>query len=269
MGKTEIMTLPHEATWIVTGNNIELRGDLPRRSYWIRMNARTARPWQRQGFKHEQLLAWVTEHRGQILAHLLTLARAWVVADKPSTSVPTIGNFNTWAKTMGGILAHAGVPGFLQNLRALYDALDDVTMQWAMFFRAWHQIYGARPLFLAEVVSDLRSGQDAYQALGELLPDDLRDELFAKTDRAVSRLQRRLGNAFKRLVDRYFDGNLHLEKVDGAHHAMKWRVVCGDEPRIDQERGVDSQDSPHPHKPLQYMAFMEPQPEYADSPAAD
>jgi hypothetical protein len=269
MGKSEIVTLPHEATWMVTGNNIELRGDLPRRSYWIRMNARTARPWQRQGFKHEDLLAWVTEHRGEILAHLLTLARAWVVADKPSTPVPAIGNFNTWAKTMGGILAHAGIPGFLQNLRSLYEALDESTTQWAMFLHAWHHTYGARPQLLSEVVSDLRSGQEEFLALRELLPDDLSDDLLTKTDKAASRLQRRLGNAFKRLVDRYFEGDYHLDKAGGTHRAAKWRVVCGDERGVGKDRCSDSPDSPHPHKPLQYMALVEPLHQHADSPAAD
>jgi hypothetical protein len=264
-----MVTLPHEATWMVTGNNIELRGDLPRRSYWIRMNAKTARPWQRQGFKHEELLAWVMAHRGEILAHLLTLARAWVVADKPSAPVPAIGNFTTWAKTVGGILAHASIPGFLQNLRTLYETLDEVNTQWAMFFQAWHHTYGTRPLVLSEVVNDLRSGQVTYQALRDLLPEDLRDDLFARGEIGVSRLQRRLGNAFKRLVDRYFEGDYHLEKAGGAHRAIKWRVLCGDEPRVDQDRGVDSPDSPHTRKPLQHKALAESPHQQADSLAAD
>jgi hypothetical protein len=269
LGKSEIATFPHEATWMVTGNNIELRGDLPRRSYWIRMNAKTARPWQRQGFKHEQLLTWVTEHRGEILAHLLTLARAWVVAGKPFAPVPAIGNFNAWAKTIGGILAHAGVSGFLQNLRTLYEALDEVTTQWAIFLQAWHQTYGARPVFLSEVVSDLRSGQEAYQALRELLPDDLRDDLFAKSAKGVSRLQRRLGNAFKRLVDRYFEGDVHLEKAGGSHHAAKWRVVGREETRGDQDHDLDSPDSLHMRKSLQRKVFAETLYQQTDSPAAD
>jgi hypothetical protein len=33
-------------------------------------------------------------------------------------------------------------------------------------------------VFLSELVSDLRSGQEAYQALRELLPDDLKDDLL-------------------------------------------------------------------------------------------
>jgi hypothetical protein len=269
LGKSEIATLPHEATWMVTGNNIELRGDLPRRSYWIRMNARTARPWQRQGFKHAELIAWVTEHRGEILAHLLTLARAWVVADTPAAPVPAIGNFTAWAKTIGGILVHAGVPGFLQNLRTLYDTLDEVTMQWGIFLNAWHQTYGSRALLLSEVIADLRSGHEAYRELRECMPEDFLDDLTVKNEKGPSRLQRRLGNAFKKFVDRYFQDDLHVEKAGEAHHAIKWRVLQGDEPANDENRTVDSPDSPHPHKPLHHMAVVESLHKRADSPAAD
>jgi hypothetical protein len=269
MGKSELVTLPHDATWMVTGNNIELRGDLPRRSYWIRMNARTARPWQRQCFKHDELLAWVTEHRGEILAHLLILARAWVVADKPSVPVPAMGNFTTWAKILGGILAHARIPGFLQNLNALYDTVDEATMQWTLFLRAWHHTYGTRALLLSEVIADLRSGQEAYRELREGLPEDFLDDLSVRSEKGPSRLQRRLGNAFKKYADRYFQDDLHVVKAGEAHHAAKWRVLQGDEAPIDHSREADSPDSPHLHKPLRHMAFVETMHQSADSPAAD
>src|SRR5262249_34006107 len=43
LGRSKVITVPHQATWMATGNNVLLRGDLPRRCFWIRMNARTAR----------------------------------------------------------------------------------------------------------------------------------------------------------------------------------------------------------------------------------
>jgi hypothetical protein len=266
LARTEMLTLPHEATWMATGNNIVLLGDLPRRSYWIRMNARTARPWQRQGFKHDPLLVWVTAHRGEILAQLLTLARGWVVAGKPVASVPPLGNFNTWAQTIGGILAHAGVPGFLQNLIALYESLDTATTQWGIFLRAWHAAYGARALLLAEVVADLRSGKAAFHDLRESLPDDLVDDLYTRADRGTARLQRRLGTHFNKLVDRYFDGDLRVEKAGGAHHAVKWRVARGKGSAVEECRAGDSPDSPHAHNPMQNGIIDGPLPTTANSP---
>jgi hypothetical protein len=235
---------------MATGNNIELRGDMLRRAYWIRMNARMARPWQRTGFKHEPLLPWVTEHRGEILAALLTLARAWVAAGTPPAAVPTIGSFNTWAKTIGGILTHAGIPGFLGNLNALYDAHDEATSQWAIFLRAWHRTYGARALVLAQVIADMRSGEEAYRELRECLPEDYLEDLNVKTEKGRYRLQGRLGNIFKKLVERYFQDDLHIAKAGKLHQAIKWRVIPGTEAQSTNDHAPDSPDSQHSHKLL-------------------
>ena len=250
LGHNQIVMLPHEATWMATGNNIELRGDMLRRAYWIRMNARMARPWQRTGFKHEPLLPWVTEHRGEILASLLTLARAWVAAGTPPAAVPTIGSFNPWAKTIGGILAHADIPGFLGNLNALYDAHDEATSQWAIFLRAWHRTYGSQALVLAQVIADMRSGEEAYRELRECLPEDYLDDLTVTTEKGRYRLQGRIGNIFKKLVERYFQDDLHIAKAGKLHQAIKWRVITGTEAQSTTDHATDSPDSPPSHKLL-------------------
>jgi hypothetical protein len=49
LGQTKTITLPVRCTWIATGNNLQLGGDLPHRSYWTRLDAGTSQPWQRVG----------------------------------------------------------------------------------------------------------------------------------------------------------------------------------------------------------------------------
>ena len=79
LGKSEMTrSLPNRATWVSTGNNIQVGGDLGRRCYRIRLDAGVARPWQRNGFKHPHLLRHVLGHRGELLAAILTLARGLV-----------------------------------------------------------------------------------------------------------------------------------------------------------------------------------------------
>jgi hypothetical protein len=43
---------------------------------------------------------------------------------------------------MGGILVHAGIPGFLDNLIDFYDASDDETATWTAFVQAWADRHG-------------------------------------------------------------------------------------------------------------------------------
>ena len=66
LGRSEMVTLRNHTMWLVTGNNIRLRGDLPRRCYWTRLDAKMSRPYERADFRHEDLKSWVREHRGEI-----------------------------------------------------------------------------------------------------------------------------------------------------------------------------------------------------------
>ena len=214
------------------------------------MNAKMARPWQRQDFKHPNLIAWVIEHRGEILAKLLTLARGWVVAGKPLIDVPPLGNYAPWAQTVGSILAYGGIEGFLLNLQHLYATMDTDLTEWSAFVQAWHHVYGTEPRILSAVVADLRSDDVTYKGMREALPEDFVEDLHVRANKDPERLQRRLGNALKKLQDRYFEDGLHIVKAGQEHRAIKWRVIRGnsenpDKADYDDElRTQDSPDSP-------------------------
>jgi hypothetical protein len=88
-------SLPNLASWYATGNNIQLNGDMPRRSCLIRIDAKVSDPWNRDaaGFRHPNIIRWVRDNRGEIIAQAMTLARAWFVAGKPSGSTKPLGSF--------------------------------------------------------------------------------------------------------------------------------------------------------------------------------
>src|SRR5262249_6745494 len=141
LGKTEKVRIPQRATWMATGNNLRIGGDIARRCYWIRLDAENARPWQREGFRYPDLLSHVLANRGQILAAVLTLARAWFAAGCPKAKVPKVGGFEGWATTIGGVLARAGIEGFLGNLDELYAQVDEDEVAWEAFLAAWWSRY--------------------------------------------------------------------------------------------------------------------------------
>jgi hypothetical protein len=96
-----MVKIPQSATWIANGNNIRLGGDLPRRCYWIRLDAKTSRPWQRENFLHSDLPEWVLKNRGDLISAVLTLAQGWFTADRPASGSPVIGGFLEWSKVIG------------------------------------------------------------------------------------------------------------------------------------------------------------------------
>ena len=102
LGQSEMLMLPVRCSWIATGNNIQLGGDMPRRCYWVRMDAKCSRPFNRTGFRHADLKGWTLEKRGELLCSLLTLARAWFAAGCPAPAIKPLGSFESWTVVMGG-----------------------------------------------------------------------------------------------------------------------------------------------------------------------
>jgi hypothetical protein len=217
LGQSKTISLPVRCTWIATGNCLQLGGDLPRRCYWIRLDPATSRPWQRTGFRHPDLKEWVREHRGDLLSALLMLTRSWFVAGKPEGDVSPPGGFESWARTIGGILSHSGVPGFLKNLDNLYDDSDPSEIQWEALLQGLSSAFGNRSFAIKELVESLASNKE----LSEVLPDELADE-----ERRGS-LQRRLGRAFsERVGRRYGSTGLRLTKAGtNRNKVVLWRIV--------------------------------------------
>ena len=218
LGHSEMVTLPQRSTWIVTGNNIRLGADMPRRCYWIRLDAIVARPWERAGFRHPDLLGWVTENRGLLVGAILTLARAWFAAGCNESEVPVLGGFESWARTVGRTLAFCGVDGFLGNQRRLYEEADEDGAQWTAFFAAWWRLYGDRPVIVAELAKDAGDLRSA-------LPDELAEAQWANEDS----FRRRLGKALAKRADVVF-GDFRLERAGMDEHlkVVLWRLRgCG------------------------------------------
>jgi hypothetical protein len=222
LGRSETVTVSQRATWIATGNNIQLRGDLPRRCYWIRLDARESRPWQRENFKHPDLLSWVTKNRGRLVHALLVLARAWFAAGEPKApDLPRLGSFEVWAATVGGMVAFAGIPGFLGNLAALYDQADAGGAEWETFLQAWwEELDASKPITVAELSKVVTSNDDLRGAL----PGDLA-EAFGKSAGSFSR---RLGTALaKRAGTRYGEDGMHIVRAGEFRRAVRWKLELG------------------------------------------
>ena len=222
LGRSETVTVSQRAAWIATGNNIQLRGDLPRRCYWIRLDARESRPWQRENFKHPDLLGWVMRNRGRLVHALLTLARAWFAAGKPKArNLPRLGSFEAWAETVGGMVAFAGIPSFLGNLAALYDKADAGGAEWEGFLSAWwEELDASKPI----TVADLTKRIDGTETLKAALPGDLAEAF----DKSTGSFSRKLGTALaKRAGTRYGEDGMHIARAGEFRRAVRWKLELG------------------------------------------
>lgn len=198
LGRSEMVMVPNRATWAATGNNIDVGGDLARRCYRIRLDARQAQPWTRSDFRHPDLEAWVAGHRRELLGALCTIVRSWWVAGRPrADALAAMGGYTDWVRTVGGILAHAGIDGFLANLADFHASADQEARQWEAFLTTWSERYGEQPMTTAELVDHIR---DIYA--GQYLRDVLPEQLAGAVDQ--SSFTQKLGKQLRRRTGRHY-----------------------------------------------------------------
>ena len=163
LGKSQTVSVPVRCSWIATGNNLQLGGDMARRCYWIRMDAGCSDPFRRTGFKHERLKEYLVEHRRDLLIAMLTLARAWFAAGQPKSSVPPVGSFERWTEVVAGILEYARVEGFLANSEKLFEQSDIERTDWETFLEAIEDAFQGAAFTIAELWE--RLNEKAYEEL--------------------------------------------------------------------------------------------------------
>jgi hypothetical protein len=188
LGVSKTATLPNRAVWVASGNNTRLSRELIRRTLWCRLDSQTDAPWDRTGFRHPNLLAWVRENRGRLVWAALTLCQAWVATGRPAGK-QTLGMFESWAEVIGGILDVVGVPGLLANAKDFRQTATDKASEWLAFVAAWWQAH-----------ADKRVGvEDLFKlATGQKLLDSVLGDQGERSQR--TRLGRQLGKMRDRVI---------------------------------------------------------------------
>ena len=188
LGRSQLVRVPNQATWLATGNNVKLSNENVRRVVPIRLDAGVERPAERTGFRHPDLMAWATKNRELLVGACLTIVQHWVAAGMPGGS-RMLGRYEQWSSVMGGILDVASVDGFLGNRERLYHAADRDTVEWVAFCAVWAEAYGNIPVTAKDLL-------DVAKSKNLLL------DFWA--GRSQLSAQQRIGHALARQVDRVF-----------------------------------------------------------------
>jgi hypothetical protein len=223
------IVFPVKCTWIATGNNIQLGGDMPRRCYWIRLDARQSQPFRRTGFQHANLRGWVHARRGELIMALLTIARYWFVQGRPKPkAVMPLGSFEAWCSVLGGMLELAGVEGFLANTDTMFGQADSEAVQWEAFLLTLDELFDREPFRVTDIVERLSAREaELVKTVAKRIRDALPDFLAEAADRTGGFFQRRLGKSFAERAGRRFgESQIFLERADGDRKTkvQRWRV---------------------------------------------
>jgi DNA polymerase I-like protein with 3'-5' exonuclease and polymerase domains len=217
LGVSDMAEFPNRVTWLAMGNQVQVRGDLARRVYRIGLDPNVENPQDRPDdiWLHQDPKGWTREHRAELLTACLTLVRAWFVANTPIGRA-TFGSFEAWQRVVGGVLAHAGVPGFLDNLKTWRSESDPVSKWWRAHLAWLHDEFGTLEFTCAQVRTAAVNSSD-YQAPLNL--DDVTEKGHAK----------KLGEAYARIKNRRYDGYSLVKTGEDRRGVAKWMVIVGGE----------------------------------------
>lgn len=136
LGQSRMAEVPNLSTWLFTGNNINVSGDILRRVCWIRLDAKMENPSLRTDYKQDNIGEFLGNHRPLFIWSALIIIQNWIAAGRPPGK-QKMGSFEAWASTMGGILEASGIEGFLGNAETLREKGNPEMDDWRAFIDLW------------------------------------------------------------------------------------------------------------------------------------
>ncbi|MFI7705229.1 hypothetical protein [Nonomuraea sp. NPDC049480] len=232
LGKNSERTAPNDRVWTITANNAEIGGDLARRCYWVVIDPKMPRPHERSGFTLD-LRTWVPEHRGEIIAALLTIVRGWLAAGRPTAPRKRSDDYATWDAAMAGMLSWAGFAGEFGRKDEDHLESDD-DKEWREFLTEVARVMGVnRPFKVVELVEtiadsslDLTPFADGEPPSDTFDPTKLPGDLADKWSRATGKagFVRSLGKWVANRKGRYV-GDLAIDFRPDPKKGGTYRVV--------------------------------------------
>jgi hypothetical protein len=211
LGQSKTVQIPVRTMWLATGNNVEVSNEMSRRTVWCRLVPDTERPWERTKFSHPNIRQWVKKHRAELLRAILTIIQGWISADRPSSG-KSLGNFETWAEVIGGILAYAGIPGFLGNAKDFYAKADSEMEEWRVLVSKWWAAFGEKDVPVRELYQ-LAQQNDIFTDLFASRSPNTHTSVFGKS--LTTLVDRNIGGFFI-LADRRDRGGSKLYRLKPA-----------------------------------------------------
>jgi hypothetical protein len=226
LGTPDDVRVPLEATWYVTGNNLQLLGDMARRTLSSRLESPEEKPEERTGFKYPALLEHAARERPRYLGAALTILRAFCEAGRPSQKLKPWGSFESWSELVRDAVVWAGMtdPG---ETRIALASSDVEAGGLAALIAGWKEFAprGER-IALADLLDRLR-GDVTGAARNE------HTERFRKLRTAILEVKpgpggdlpssRSLGNTLKKYRRRNVGGWV-LDAEDNRDGILEWHV---------------------------------------------
>ncbi len=223
LGKSASSTVPNNAITLLTGNNMMLAGDMPRRVLVCRIDPQSETPFDRS-FAVDPL-SYCLANRQKMIAAALTLIRYYLSAKISRPGAGRMASFEEWDDWvrqtiifLGDTIA-SGQFGDVMEMVKQNQSEDPDQESLRNFLYALQGCFGDRSFSANEIASACQRGISSESADGKL-----RDAVIAILPKGnISALG--VGKALSYRRNRICDG-LQLKLVSDNKNGRKWRVVA-------------------------------------------
>lgn len=221
LGTSDSKQIPNRMMILITGNNIELQGEMPRRVLVTRIDPATDQPFARE-FALEPF-SYCRDHRQNMIAASLTLIRAMLTHGCRSTISGKLASFEQWDLWVRRTVMFANelTPGkFGDVMQAVTknQAVDPDLEAIGSLLQAWEQLFGQKPTTVSTVINKIKP----QATIGA--ENDLRDAVEALVGRPINQTSAKtLGKALGYRKDRIVDGR-RLEIGPKISGTKTWRL---------------------------------------------
>jgi hypothetical protein len=154
LGESSTESAPNRTLITITGRNVKFRGDGVGRTVRARMVTMMERPDVGRTFKYPDLVDYVRENRESLVPACLSIARAYLLAGRPNKCSP-LREFVQWNAMVREPLMWLGRGDVIASIEAQRVDSDEDVSAYLELAAAWHDVYGERPVSLAEAVEEL------------------------------------------------------------------------------------------------------------------
>ena len=214
LGRTGTATVPTCTTWLATGNNLLVAGDLSTRSLVCSLDAKLEHPEEREF--EINLYDYIPERRATLVPAALTTLRAYHLAGRPKQKFKVFGRFEVWSNWVRSALVWCGEADPCETRKRI-EAIDPVRRLIQVVLCQWHELFGSEIITAAEVVSRARNPGTPERAFREVLCDAL-----GVNEADLNAL--RLGHWLDR-HDRRPEGGLRIERAGEKQGICLWKVT--------------------------------------------
>jgi hypothetical protein len=217
LGASLSSTVPNRAVFVLTGNNLTLAGDLPRRVLVCRIDPETEKPFARK-FDLDPV-GFCRIHRQRMIASALTLIRATLTHGRQDAGAGRLASFEDWDTWVRQAVIYANELwpqqfGDVMHVVTAAQSTDPEQEMLSALLVAWHNEFGSSQVTTAEVL------QRANKGLDSPLLDAIRE---FSTHQQVT--QRGLGRMLRFRADRIC-GGMKLQMLKKNTSGIRyWRVL--------------------------------------------